>query len=59
MAAVARSRNKFWDSLIQATDIIDCCELNDPSLVDRPKVSVWIPIAKKNETALPDPNHNR
>jgi hypothetical protein len=58
LAAVDRSRNEFWDSLIQVTDTIDGCELNDPSLVDRPKVSVSIPVRKKNETALPDPNNH-
>jgi len=48
----------FFDSLIQVTDAIDFCELNEPNLLDRPKVSVLIPVPQKNETALPDPNHN-
>jgi hypothetical protein len=37
-------------------DAADCYELVDPNAPDRPKVSVLIPVPKKNETALPDPN---
>jgi hypothetical protein len=37
-------------------DAADGYELVKPNAPDRPKVSVLIPVPRKNETALPDPN---
>jgi len=39
-------------------DAADFSELVKPNAPDRPKVSVVIPVPKKNETALSDPNHD-
>src|SRR4028119_403018 len=37
-------------------DAADGYELVKPNAPDRPKVSVLIPVPRKNETALPEPN---
>ncbi|MEG5163926.1 hypothetical protein QUB37_26450 [Microcoleus sp. AT3-A2] len=39
-------------------DTADFYELVKPNAPDRPKMSVLRPVPKKNETALPDPNHD-
>ncbi|MEG4442003.1 hypothetical protein QUB47_17055 [Microcoleus sp. AT9_B5] len=41
---------------VDPADFYELVKLNAP---DRPKVSILIPVLKKNETALPDPNRDR
>jgi hypothetical protein len=56
LAAIAGWRNQFFLCAPIKADAADFYELVKPNAPDSPKVSVWIPVPKKNETALPDPN---
>jgi hypothetical protein len=58
LAAIAGWKNQFFLCAHIKVDAADFYELVKPNAPDRLKVSVLIPVPKKNETALSDPNHD-
>ncbi|WP_333130614.1 hypothetical protein [Microcoleus sp. Pol11C3] len=58
MAAITGWKNQFFLCAHIKVDPADFYELVKPNAPDRPKVSVLIPVPKKNETALLEPNQD-
>ncbi|WP_242721911.1 hypothetical protein [Microcoleus vaginatus] len=58
MAAITEWRNQFFLCAQMKVDAADFYELVKSNAPDRPKVSVLIPVPKKDETALSDANHD-